>query len=566
MQLINLQVIKSGSLVREINFKSGINIITNNDPKGNHIGKSTALRAINFCLGSDGKSLWKDPDSKTENLQIERFVTGGDLFFILNIKIRGVSYCIKRTILKVEQKNRTILKITSWINEKEIDSNDQFKAELCPILGFSVQNPTYGSIKNRFIRIDKSTSNNTYRYLNSNTKDKDYILYYSYIFGFLGYEDLSKERALVLDKDEREKRMSILLNGASEQSYKDKLKSIDDEIEILNKREDDFDFMDSQNEAILRLSNHRKEIARISSDISNLEIKINYSNRTIVSYESKFSQLDLSLISEIYAEAKVIIPNLKRTLEQAIQFHDSIIQKKVSYLRKQMDFLLTDINKLRKRLNLFLIKEKDLVKAIANESHLGGFIVLEKELQEKREGRGRVSVIIDEVNKEAKAIRKIDGDINKYRDSNKLHMAQLKENIKTFNAGFVEYTRSLFGNFSLSLNVDTNSSTNELEFSIVNENKVAGDGAPRAAALAFDMALIEYTKKAKATLPEFTVQDYLESVDPDKLAKLAKIANKKEIQVVMAILHDKLQGLDADFVEKNTVLYLSQENKFFKIN
>lgn len=57
MQLIELNVYDNGELIRNIPFRDGINIITDDGDNGNQIGKSTALRVINFCLGSDGKSI-----------------------------------------------------------------------------------------------------------------------------------------------------------------------------------------------------------------------------------------------------------------------------------------------------------------------------------------------------------------------------------------------------------------------------------------------------------------------------------------------------------------------------
>lgn len=566
MQLVRLQVVNDGSVFREINFKEGINIITNEEEDGNHIGKSTALRVLNFCLGSDGNNIWKDPDTRTVNERVVQFVTSGAVLFVLDMNVRGKRYCIKRKFFSLKQKSRTVIKRVSWINEHEYDTNDKFQEALAPILGLSTENPTYGSIKNRFVRIDKSTSRNSYRYLNVNTPDKDYIPYYSYIFGFAGHDELSQEKLLVEDCEDRGARVAALLNGSLEQEYKDRLKAIDDDIEVLNEKEESFDFKDSQNKAIGDLREHRKKIAQFSSDIANLEVRINYANRTISSYESKLSNIDSGLISDIYNEAKSIVPELRRSLEESIAFHEAVTRKKVGYVRRQLDELFAAYNELGKTLNIYLDDEKKLIKAIENESHLGGFIVIERELQDRREERGRFAFVVDEVSKEEQEIRRLKGEIDKLRESNKSHLSQLEASVELFNESYKAFTRALFGDFALSVNADTDSSTNELQFSIVNEEKVAGDGAPRAAAMAFDMALVAYVKRQNSRLPEFTIQDYLEPADQDKLAKLAYIANEKNIQVVVSVLHDKLQSLDDKFIQDNTVLWLKQSNKFFKID
>ncbi|MNL29628.1 hypothetical protein D3C87_1513140 [compost metagenome] len=83
--------------------------------------------------------------------------------------------------------------------------------------------------------------------------------------------------------------------------------------------------------------------------------------------------------------------------------------------------------------------------------------------------------------------------------------------------------------------------------------------------MAFDMAYVHYVKKQRTRLPAFTAQDYLESVDESKLAKLFDFANENNIQTIAAILSDKLDGFGDKFLEDNVVLYLRSNEKFFKV-
>jgi len=566
MQLVNLKVFKDDSIIREIIFKDGINIITNEEDDGNQIGKSTALRVINFCLGSDGKSIWIDPDTRTSSEPIRDIVTSGRVVFLLELCIKGITYKIKRKIITVHQKKRSIQKLYSWINEADFDTNDKFKAALAPILGLSIASPTYSAIKNRLVRLDKKTSSNTYRYLNSSTSDKKYVLYYSYLFGFAGLEGVAKEIELVIEQNNRNTRILFLLNNKKEQQYKDKLQSIDDEIDILKQKEELFDFKDSQNKGILKLKGQRKKIAQLTSEITRLDIRKNYAQRTIDSYETKRTSIDVDIIESIYEEARTLLPSLSKTLEETITFHEQVISKKTDYLRNQLLKYQLAQDNMQKELDTKLVEEQGLVKVISDETHLAGFIVIETEIQDKREERGRISVIIDEVAYESNEVIKLEQKIRLLREKNKSMMAQLHIDIDTFNCYFKKFTLALFKDYSLSFNVGTKSINSELEFSIVNQDKVSGDGAPRAASLAFDMAFVEFIKKTNGNLPEFTIQDYLEASDPDKLATLAKLANKNKIQVIMSVLSDKLISLDQTFINESTVLWLKQSDKFFKID
>ncbi|MFK4753681.1 DUF2326 domain-containing protein [Oceanobacter antarcticus] len=566
MQLINLKVFCDEIIVREIQFKDGINIITNSEDDGNQIGKSTALRVLNFCLGSDGKSIWHDPESRTKNEAIEDVVTSGRVLFSLDMRINKKNYRINRRIHKVQQKTRTVQKIYSSINDDEFDTNEKFKAALAPILGFSIANPTYSSIKNRFVRLDKKTASNIYRYLNSNTSDQQYILYYSYLFGFLGHNDLSSEIQFGEERNQRNDRISMLLNGRTEQDYKDKLKSIDDEIEILKNKEELFDFKDSQNKGVEKLKKTREEIAQLTSEISKLNIRVSYSQRTINGYEEKKSNINTNLIEKIYKEARLLLPDLKKTLEDTIEFHKQVVSKKVNYLNDKISDYKLSVVDMENRLNGLLDEEKNLFSALVGESHLSGFVVIEKEIQDKREERGRTSVVVDEVQHESSEISKLDINIQKLREKNKLQILQLSQHIEVFNKHLKSFSRAIFKDFSLSFNVGTKSDTNEIEFSIVNQERVSGDGAPRAAALAFDMAFVEFVKETGASFPEFTIQDYLEASDQDKLATLACLANENKVQVIVSVLKDKLASLSQEFIDENSVLTLKKSDKFFKID
>jgi len=566
MQLINLKVFQGEIIIREIKFKDGFNLITNCEDNGNQIGKSTALRVLNFCLGSDGKSIWHDPESRTKNEAVENLVTSGRVVFSLSVFVNKKNYNIKRRMLLVQQKTRTIIKTYSSINDDAFDTNKKFKAALAPILGFSIGKPTYSSIKNRFVRLDKKTASNIYRYLNSNTTDQQYVLYYSYLFGFSGHDDLASEIQFGEEKKQRKDRILMLLNGKKEQDYKDRLSSIDDEIEILRKKEESFDFKDSQNKGVEKLKNTREEIAQITSEISKLNIRISYSQRTINGYMEKQSDIDSDLIDKVYAEAKILLPDLKKTLEDTISFHKQVVSKKVNYLSEKIDDYHLSVDSFENRLGALLDEEKKLFSALVGESHLTGFVVMEKEIQDKREERGRTSVIVDEVQHESSEVITLDGKIQELREKNRLQISQLKQHTSVFNRHLKSFSRAIFRDFSLSFNVSTKSDTNEIQFSIVNQEKVSGDGAPRAAALAFDMAFIEFVKETGACFPQFTIQDYLEASDQEKLATLASLANENKTQVIVSVLKDKLASLSQEFITENTVLTLKTSDKFFKID
>lgn len=564
MQLIDLNVFNGDEVIRSITFQDGINIITNEGSNGNQIGKSTTLRVINFCLGSDGNRIWKDPDSGVTHHDIYELVTSGLITFILTLKVNGIHYSIKRKIEKKITPNRTVLKRYSWINGEDYHSTEKFKCQIASLFGYSTDKPSYNSVKNRFIRLNKGTSGNIFKFNHGYTSDDEYTLIYSHIFGFQGHNELTLEYELKQKISTLNTRINSLLDGSSELYFHNKLGSINDEIRVLETKANSYDITGVQNQAIDDLRKHRAKVASLSSKIAGIETKEIYNKRTIENYKNKITHIDEKAIMAIYNEATSLIPEITTSLKDTIDFHNSIFAKKAEYVEKQAELLKDELISLKNKLNKNLEQEKRLFKSISNEGHLSGFILIEQSIQAKMEERGSISYILDEITSMQDEKRHLNARIIKLRSKLELYLNELNTNLSLFNSPLKAISNKIFKHFSLELEVNT-LSDHSLRFSVVNEDKVSGDGAPRAASMAFDMAMVEYVRASGAKLPEFTLQDYLEPADEDKLFELIQLANSRKIQTVISILNDKLQLLSSEFIDENSVLTLSSTNKFFKI-
>ncbi|WP_415766107.1 DUF2326 domain-containing protein [Pseudomonas sp. ZB1P45] len=562
MQLINFKVIKSGNVIRDINFKDGINIITNDGHDGNQIGKSTSLRAINFCLGSDGESLWKDPDNNNINDSVREFLIGGEVLFKLSIFVGGQQRVITRKFEQVQQKSRVVIRRLSWIDDSEYKSQDGFKLALATLFGHTTLTPSFNTIKNKFLRISRATSNNSLRYLTNWTTNDEYTLIYSYLFGFVGLEKLAAEIALKQEIESLEFRKESLLNGSDERDCRDRVAALDLEIELLLQKEGSYDLSGIQEEALARLRRSREAIASLSTEIANLEARLVYVNLTVEKYEASISDIDSSVVEAIYNEANIILPSLARSLEETIAFHNSIFSRKALYVRGQRLALEGDIFEKKTVLEKSLALEKNLIKDLSHEGHFSGFILLERDIQQKVEERGKFSYLAETTKSITAEIRVKKTSLDKLKAEIEDLLNDFNKKLTAFNECYGQITLELFSTYKNILKADTNSD-GELSFSIINENKNTGDGVPRAAAMAFDMALVDFLNKSGARFIHFNIQDYLESADEDKLVSLIKLANDRGIQTVIAILNDKLSLLSDGFKKDNIVLKLSSVDKFF---
>src|SRR5438094_926739 len=82
MYLVDLVVKRGDAVIRHIPFKNGLNLILDKPTKtttqsGNNIGKTTVLRLIDFCLGSEGADIWQDSEFKKKiNQEVYDYLHG----------------------------------------------------------------------------------------------------------------------------------------------------------------------------------------------------------------------------------------------------------------------------------------------------------------------------------------------------------------------------------------------------------------------------------------------------------------------------------------------------------
>lgn len=564
MQLVNLTITKGSDVVQQINFKSGANIITNTGDNGNQIGKSTSLRAINFCLGSDGRNLWVDPDNSNVNSEVRDLIFFGEVVFSLELNVAGVTYVIRRKVEEEHQTNRVITKIYSWINDEQYDSQRSFTSAIAHILGHTEDSPPYRSVKNRFIRISRDSANKALKYLTPYTSNDEYSIVYAYLFGFEGLDKLVSEVETKADIESLESRKSSLLEGQSLRSQIDKIESLNLEIAQLRQREDEYDLATVQESVLESLKESRSRIAALSAEVGGIETRIVYGRRTIATYEGNMANVDVKVLQNVYEEARIILPDIQKSVEDAIEFHNSIFKRKAAYVQEQNELLQETLSEKKAELNDAIESERSLVMDLAQEGHLSGFMLIEKALQEKLEERGRLSYLVDEIAEIDTNIETKTQVLDDLKREIQLLIDEFDSNLSEFNDCYGELTGSLFSSHKNTLKAAVNDDC-ELQLTIINEELNTGDGVPRASAMAFDMAMVEFAKKKGSKLLQFTLQDYLESIDDTKLTKLLQIANDKGIQTVVAVLSDKLYLLDPEFREANTVLSLSQRRKFFGI-
>jgi uncharacterized protein YydD (DUF2326 family) len=563
MFLSNLVVSDKNGIVREITFKRGLNLVfdvtTNRSTEsGNDIGKTTFLRSVDFCLGSDGSVIYTDPEFKTKNEQVYNYLKNFRVEFKLTLEsVKGTKHVITRGL----DQNPTIDG-----KEYALDLED-FKSTLGKIiLGLKVGKPSYRQLIKKFIRIDNHEMSNTLKFLHPSNSEDVYEAIYLYLFGFQNQDLLTRKSHLMRDK-RRLSAQKIALKEFSHEALKQILAVIETDISDLERKKANFEVTDSITNEIRALENLRKHISELSISISRLRIRYNLSLQTIEQLSKSRGNINPETIKLLYDEAKASIPTLQKSFEDVLKFHDSMISNKISFVQKSLVQTESDILIKDKELNKHIKDEKEILKALSHKGALADLQKVDKELNGLFEEKGKKISLIKTLDELTQNIRNINTTLSEINNSIAEFEAELEKKITAFNLIFAEISKKLYDEqYVLSFEDHEGKGGSFYRFTINNVKGNVGSGKKKGQTTALDLAYLEFLDKFSASTVRFILHDKLEEIHVNQLKTMFEIANGINGQYIVAILKDKIEGFDMSLVESNTILTLAENDKFLKLN
>lgn len=552
-----------GSVIREIKFHKGVNLIldetssVDRTESGNNVGKTTVFRLIDFCLCGDGKNIYTDTEFNNTNEAVEQFLTTNDiiikLVLVSELGNESEEIVIERNFLS---RNKAV---------KRINGDDYtakgFELKLKNLLfGDCAEKPTFRQIISKNFRYEKNRLVNTIKVLHQNTKFEEYEPLFLFWLGVDFSESGRKQQLSSLKKTEegfqRKMRKTTDLAKISQA-----LSVINSSIEELEKKKDDFQLNDNYSKDIEELNNIKFKESQISANISRLEFRRDLINENVSALNSKQANIDTEAIKVVYQEAKAIIPNLQKSFEDTLRFHNQMIDNKIKFLTKDLDGLLSEIDSLKLELNALLEKDKGLSFKLKSLGVLEGLEEIIKQLNTEYERKGNYEEqkrLLEDSEKRLKQYEDELSEINKGLSNQKEFITN---RVKHFNTFFAKISKELYkedfilvdkyNDRALTLTVDTISSN-------------PGTGKKKGQIAAFDLAYVQFADSLDIKCLHFILQDQMETVHSNQISSLfAKVVDESNCQYIMTMLKDKLPT-DMD-VSPYVVLTLSQSDKLFRI-
>ena len=554
MQLISLEIIKSTTkeIIRKIKFnETGLSLIvdeTNKVSSGSNIGKTTAVKVIDLCLGAKSvSSLYKEKDTG-ENIIVGEFLEDNKVIAILTCKIDGKEHVFKRSLYK-NGKNEIDGSITRNTREycsklnKLIFNNDD-------------NQPTLRQLIAKFIRLDNANESALLKFLGTFPKNYIYQAVYDYLFGI--DRTKSENVNILADNEKIDKDIDTIYRKNAVSSlaeFETKISLMTEEVEKF-KREysevtvvDDYEVKVKENQILL------SNIQKLEVEHTRLQLRHELMQAKIEKEREKIFSVDTKVLRQLYEETNLSLDKQLCDFEDLKNFHNGMVNKRIDMLKDALDEVEESIQKV-------LLKLQEQRKIY--ESRFVSFnVALKDKFEEKYRDFAENKIKLDGYINDLTYIktRMEEKENNLRKKSVETDDSVRKDNVKErLNYYFKELTNNIIGEtFALIFN----GGETDFPVKIIGLNGKPGTGIKKAMITCFDMAHVNLIMEKKYYMPTFIIHDKMENIDLKELAGIISEARKFAGQYVFPILSDRIEPLRIR--EKEVVLTLSAKEKFFGI-
>ena len=555
----------SEEVIREIQFKEkGLNLIIDDTPEslresGNSVGKSTAIKIIDLCLGAKSvRELYYDSDTRSENVVVKDFLE--------EYKVQAELILIDENKREYSIKRDLFLRGKKYIFDEPYSEQDFWDELKKIIFGLKEPRPTFRQLIPKFVRVENTAEERMIKFLPIMTGSDVYDTIYCFLFQIYSDVLLSKKGEITEKLFECQKTIQMLEKSKSISSLsvlKQSLEIINSDLKDLYDKRNKLSYMDEYREELdskrkltLRINDLQEKMELVEFEISNIE-------NSIVSLSKEKSEINIQILQAIYQEAKSYIPKLQKNFEDMISFHNSMIQNRIDFIQKQLNVKKELLEQYSSQLaNILEQKEKITIEAL-DEGLLDELNMLNRKIEDLSLKKGEIKQSI-QLLEEQEAVRQ---GLNKelLDIQNQMENDGIDEKIKKFNQFFSDYCDKLYGEKYLLAYNENWKEEKKFPVSIASLGGKVGTGKKKAVIVAFDLAYMQYSIHMGIKVPQFVIHDKMENTHINQIKTIFEICEEIDGQYIIPILRERIDKVDQKYVQKAKVLELSTNNKFFGI-
>lgn len=566
MFLKSLKILNGNSIINEIPFHKGINLIVDESPNdssktatGNNVGKTTVLRLVDYCFGGDGKNIYQDTEFKKQpNTTVENFLKDNNIIIEIELVAdledpNSETVIIRRNFLQRSKKIQEV-------NGVNISNNNDFDKKLKEIIFKSeVDKPTFRQIISKNIRAEKNKMTNIVKVLSSFASSEVYEALYLFWLG-IDTEELDQKQKLSENKKKEENFQKRLKKEGELSLVLQQLAFIYGKLDELNQKKNLSVVNKNYGKDIDELNNTKAKLNSVSTLISRLGIRRELILESRDDLEKEHSKIDSSQIKLLYDRANSLIPSLQVSFEDTLKFHNDLINEKLKYITKELPDLDSSINAAKAELKAHQRQEKLLILSIEKSGFTEDLEAIILELNKLSEKKGSLEEQKRLWESSNEKLKSIESDLNSINDGIISKDDLIQSRITHFNTFFSDLSNELYSEYYL---LSPQKTEKGYDLIVTNIEGNPSTGKKKGQIAAFDFAYIKFADSLEINCLHFVMHDQLENIHDNQLNIIVDVANNLNGQYIVPILRDKVP-VNIDISEFE-VITLSQTNKLFRI-
>ena len=564
-ELIVRKTVPNEQIIQDIKFRlTGLNLIVDNTSEefkesGNSVGKSTAIKIIDLCLGAKSvNQLYYDSDTRSENLEVKDFLQENRVQAeLILVDSKGKEYSIKRDLFS--KGKRYIL--DDKYSEKE------FRCELKRLIFNSDEpKPTFRQLITKFVRIDNTSEERMIKFLPMMANNELYDTVYCFLFNIYD-EKLLNDKDEIYNKLQECKKVIQTLERSksiSSVSYLEQsLEVVNLGLEELTAKRDQLSYMEQYRDELDKKRKLSVKVGEIQGEMELIEFEIDNIKQSIANLAKDKADINLSNLSAIYNEAESFVPDLQVKFEEMVDFHNKMIQNRIDFINTQLAERQSLLAEYSDKLQEVLKEKEKITIEVLDEGLLDELNVLNNKIEELLLKKGEITQSIHIIQEQEQKYEELDNQLKTF--TSEMKNDGIQEKINQFNVFFTNYCDQLYGEKYFAVYNKNWRKEKSFPLTIGSLNGNLGTGKKKAIIVAFDLAYMQYSIKIGIDAPRFVIHDKMENTHINQLKTIFNICNTIDGQYIIPILRERIDKIDQKYIEKSKILELSSNNKFFKI-
>ena len=563
MKLLRFLLEIDGVETRDIPFLDNLNIITSkkkSDAPGNSVGKSTLGRILDYLFDGSISPIYIDDEFQTPKQEIEQLFTNSEVYVSLEYLGLDNQYSIIKRRLSTDTGLQNYI-----LNGQEVTSKEYIAHIMGSVFNVYSAKPTIRKLAPKFFRTTQHRMTKTVNFDNGrNVTKSDINTVFLYLFNFDDTEILSKVHRLKTAIRGYDKNLKAFKSVISQDKIVGSVSKIKKEIAKLEKSLLSSEKGIDKLEIVSKINTLDDEQNSLSDQILSLELKIKNILKTNEILKRSEQNHLLDELRTIYEYALVKIESTLEDYQQALDFHDHLLNTKREFVSHGLDKLQEQHEKATIKFGQLKIQKQSLFDELKSKKKMSEISDTVKEIGKLDRELAKLTAIIDKKDDidsklilEQQSLTELSSELETELSNVTSFEEKYIENFKAYTFDFygVEYNFSLHldrGNGECSPHVDDVESNNE-------------GGLKRLEVVTFDLAYIKTATDMQASRPNFVLHDSIDEIDIQHIRKMFDESIKLSGQQIVSMLSDKLVEQDYNKYKNYIILELSQDNKFFKL-